>query len=125
MVDVPDPAKDAGTAYGFNKADVKRVGRAVRWAEKVRRNVALPRTQYGGGLGLRIGKTGGSPVPVRSTLTLGSATVALYDSNDSGVIADSGDTATAYNISGTTVPAGKYCWMLPFLDGYGIISVEC
>ena len=47
-------------------------------------------------------------IPARSSLTMGSATCDLYDSTTGGVLSDSGDNITVYNMASAAVAGSTH-----------------
>lgn len=50
-------------------------------------------------------KTQGGGIPARATLTMGSASCDRYDCSSAGVLSDSGDDVTVYNMASSAVAA--------------------
>jgi hypothetical protein len=70
---------------------------------------------------VKIAKVGGSAIPARSSLTLGSGNVTLYDFAHSAI--EEGEVDTAYNLSSTAITANAYV-MLVDVDGRWVVAWE-
>ena len=88
--------------------------------------------RHAGGTSLRLSprefvmaKTDGSGIAARSGSTMGQGTVNLYAFDHAGVLTSLGLSETAYNWSGTAIPANKFC-CIPRVNGFLTFpGVEC
>ena len=76
----------------------------------------------GGGTG-QWASTGAGGLPAGNLSAPGSGTVTLYGDAGNGLVA--GNTATAYNVYGTAVAAGKTVWVEPVAGKLYVITADC
>lgn len=63
-------------------------------------------------------------IPARASLTMGSATCDLYDSNSSGVLSDSTQNITVYNMASTAVAGNTHIVAAKNTAGLYVCIVE-
>ena len=108
-------------AYAFNKNDAQQLvnmlgGIAGEFADG---NVDLTKRST-----IVHAYTPAGGIPARASLTMGSATCDLYDCNSSGVLSDSTDDITIYNMASTAVAGSTHILAAKNSSGLYVCIVE-
>lgn len=98
-------SSDDDATYGFSQSDANDLIKSIGQRDY---NVRLFEETGGGGPRMVHAYTPSGGIPARSTLTMGSATCDLYDCSSGGVLSDSGDNATIYNMASSAVAGSKH-----------------